>query len=320
MLNISLHLFIAESLSYVAINRVLTLLNYLQSGERFMRIFVTIPHFFREVSVDATNNSQRIGSGPERLRAVAATISALHQHFGNGICGLDHQHIKAHPVGPEGTCVLDVVICTTGNHHLLSGRPLLKPLFQHHSTDAEPLMLGFECHRLLREAQGKYDYYGYVEDDIVVHDPMFFSKRRQFDRTFGPEALLQPNRCELSIIGPIFKMYVDYRVHRSVTEAYQNIDDQPTLEMLYGDETVCFERPSYPSAGCFFLNAEQLDRWVKSPNFLDGDTSYLKNPLDSAATLSIMKTFRIYKPVLSNASFLEVVHSSTRWIGRRLRH
>jgi predicted transcriptional regulator len=135
---------------------------------------------------------------------------------------------------------------------------------------------------------------------------------------FGPDALLQPNRCELSVIGPIYKMYVDYRVHRNVTAAYQNIDEQPMFEMSYGNETVRFERPSYPSAGCFFLNAEQLDRWVKSRNFLDGDTSYLGNPLDSAATLSIMKTFRIYKAVLSNASFLEVVHTSARWIGRPL--
>jgi hypothetical protein len=113
-------------------------------------------------------------------------------------------------------------------------------------------------------------------------------------------------------------MYVDYRVDRNVTAAYQNIDEQPMLDI--GDETVRFERTSYPFAGCFFLNAEQLDQWVKSRNFLDGDTSYLGNPLDSAAALSIMKTFRIDKAVLSNASFLEVVHTSTRWIGRPLRH
>ena len=282
-----------------------------------MRIFVAIPHFFQEVAVDATNNSHRIGSGPERLRALRATVSSLHQNFGNGIGGLDHQHLIAYPAAPQGTCVLDVVICTTGKQHLLDGRPVLKPLIRHYSTIVEPLMLGFECHRLLREAQGKYDYYGYVEDDIVVRDPLFFSKRRQFDGLFGSDALLQPNRCELSVIGPIYKMYVDYRINHDATAAYQNIGEQPTLDMFYGDETIHFERPSYPSAGCFFLNAEQLDQWVKSQNFLDGDTSYLGSPLDSAATLSIMKTFRIYKAVLSNASFLEVVHFSPRWFGRQ---
>jgi hypothetical protein len=51
--------------------------------------------------------------------------------------------------------------------------------------------------KLLRDSGGGYDYYGYVEDDIVVVDPMFLHKRRLFDRTFGPYALLQPNRYRL---------------------------------------------------------------------------------------------------------------------------
>lgn len=37
--------------------------------------------------------------------------------------------------------------------------------------------------------------------------------------------------------------------------------------------------------------------------------------LDSASTLSIMKTFQIYKPVHNQAWFLEVEHASARWIG-----
>jgi len=57
-----------------------------------------------------------------------------------------------------------------------------------------------------------------------------------------------------------------------------------------------------------------LDKWVDGPYFLDGDTSYM-SPLDSAVTLSVMKTFRVYKPVLDQAWFLEVLHASPRWIG-----
>jgi hypothetical protein len=84
--------------------------------------------------------------------------------------------------------------------------------------------------------------------------------------------------------------------------------------MPFLDESVIFERASYPSAGCFFLNDEQLSILVDSPHFLDGDVSYL-SPLDSAVTLSVMKTFRIYKPALDQAWFLEVLHASPRWIG-----
>ena len=84
--------------------------------------------------------------------------------------------------------------------------------------------------------------------------------------------------------------------------------------MPFLDHSVAFERTSYPSAGCFFLNDEQLTMFVDGPHFLDGDVSYL-SPLDSAVTLSAMKTFRVYKPVLEQAWFLEVLHASPRWIG-----
>jgi hypothetical protein len=109
------------------------------------------------------------------------------------------------------------------------------------------------------------------------------------------------------------KLYVDYHLSPMRTARYQNVADRPRLDLPFLDGDVAFERTAYPSAGCFFLNADQLAVWVASPAFLDGDVSYL-SPLDSAATLSIMKTFRIYKPVLEQAWFLEVLHASPRWI------
>jgi hypothetical protein len=57
----------------------------------------------------------------------------------------------------------------------------------------------------------------------------------------------------------------------------------------------------------------QLEMWVNGPYFCDGDVSYM-SPLDSAATLSVMRTFRAYKSILDEAWFLEVLHASPRWI------
>jgi hypothetical protein len=111
----------------------------------------------------------------------------------------------------------------------------------------------------------------------------------------------------------VHKLYVDYHLSPAVTQRYQDTAREPRLEMPFLDETVAFERTSYPSAGCFFLSADQLVQWVHAPAFLDGDISYL-GPLDSAATLSVVKTFRVYKPVLEQAWFLEVMHASPRWI------
>src|SRR5579863_572388 len=97
------------------------------------------------------------------------------------------------------------------------------------------------------------------------------------------------------------------------TAAYQDVDVEPRLTLHFLDEAVIFERTTYPSAGCFFLNEDQLAIWTESAAFRERDVSYL-SPLDSAATLSVMKAFRIYKPVLDQAWFLEVLHASPRWI------
>ena len=273
-----------------------------------------MPHFFGEPIPNATNRSRLAMARTERLRALIAAICGPHQALGTGTYGLDHGQAKAwRSVKPESN-VLHMVVCTAGNAHLLDEIAGLRPLFRHQPTKAEPMLLGFECHKLLRAARGNYDYYGFIEDDVVLTDPLFFRKRRLFDQRFGEDALLQANRYEVSPTGPVYKLYVDYRLNPRVTRPYQNVEDRSMLDMDFLDEHVSFERTTYPSAGCFFLSAAQLDKWVDGPYFLDGDTSYM-SPLDSAVTLSVMKTFRVYKPVLDQAWFLEVLHASPRWIG-----
>jgi hypothetical protein len=277
-----------------------------------MRLLVAIPHFFQAADPEATNRSRQPAARAERRRALAAAISTLRQTFGASTYGLDHFRRAAWQAFPR-RYELDIVVCTVGETHLLNELPEPRPFFHHHPTAAVPEMLGFECHKLLAEARGRYDYYAYLEDDIVLNDPLFFAKRRLFDRLFAPDALLQPNRYELQHGAAVQKLYVDYRLAPARTAAYQDLAEVPRLTLPFLDEVIAFERSPYPSAGCFFLDEEQLACWVRSPAFLDGDVSYL-SPLDSAATLSVMKTFRIYKPVLDQAWFLEVLHASPRWI------
>ena len=52
--------------------------------------------------------------------------------------------------------------------------------------------------------------------------------------------------------------------------------------------------------------------------FLDGDCSFA-GPLESAASLGVMKNFRIYKPAYANAGFLEIRHLHNRYLGVALK-
>jgi hypothetical protein len=56
-----------------------------------------------------------------------------------------------------------------------------------------------------------------------------------------------------------------------------------------------------------------MEYWARQPYFLDRDVSFV-GPLESAATLGIMRTFRVYKPAAESASFLEIEHFGTAFL------
>lgn len=234
--------------------------------------------------------------------------------FGPDTVGLDHELLRMVRARREEPDRLDIIACPDGTRHLLDTLGPIEARIRHPVAEGDPQFLGFACHGLLRDNRGRYGYYGHVEDDIVVTDPIFFAKRRAFDCRFGPDALLQPTRYETDPAGPMCGLYVDWRLAERVTVPYQDLREQPELALPFADETILYERTPYPSAGCFFLDDTQLAAWAGGDDFLDRDVSY-PSPLDSAVTLSVMKQFRIYKPVPAQAAFLEVMHASPRWIG-----
>jgi hypothetical protein len=159
-----------------------------------MRVLVVIPHFFGSVAADTTNKSRQQTARAERVQALTATITWLHYSFGTAAYGLDHEQRVAWKTPNPTAHALDVIVCTNGSAHLLGELGPLAPLFHHQPAAGNPVMLGFACHAILRDACGRYDYYCYLEDDIVITDPMFLRKRASFDAQFGPSALLQPQR------------------------------------------------------------------------------------------------------------------------------
>jgi hypothetical protein len=91
------------------------------------------------------------------------------------------------------------------------------------------------------------------------------------------------------------------------------VAEKPELLGKIMNHPVTFCRAANPHSGCYFLNNRQMEHWVKQPHFLDRDTSFV-GPLESAATLGIMRTFKIYKPAPTNASFLEIQHFGTAFL------
>ncbi len=277
-----------------------------------MRILFTVPHFFKPSS-EGRYGSQRKDPQP-RLQAFTQNLTALHQLFGKSQRIIDIAQRLAFPANQPQAHEIDIVVCTTQDHHLLTQLPLPSDLYKHHPTNVEPLLLEFECQAVLQSFLGQYDYYCFIEDDLIIHDPWFFVKLNWFTQQAGDLNLLQPNRYEISPHGLVRKAYIDGDLALRVTAPFQNVQEQPELKGTIMNTPITFRRPLNPHAASYFLNANQMAYWASQPYFLDRDTSFV-GPLESAATLGIMKTFRIYKTSPEQANFFEIQHFGTGFLG-----
>lgn len=281
-----------------------------------MRILFTIAHCYNP---DGGGKYGSVRKKPQpRIEALTHCLTALHQLFGKSQLTTDYAKRLCLPANQSDDTEINIVICTTKGYHILEQVPLPSHLWTHHATNAEPMLLGFECQALLRDCVGEYDYYCFMEDDLIVHDPWFFIKLNWFTQETGDRNLLQPNRYEGSLDNRIRKTYIDGDLVPQVTAKFQDIGDRPQLTGQVMGKPVTFRRPLNPHSGCYFLNARQMTYWARQPYFLDRDTRFV-GPLESAATLGIMRTFRIYKPAPPNANFLEIQHFGSVWSEKMLR-
>ena len=246
---------------------------------------------------------------------MTACIASLHQLFGLRQCLID---LPGRTTVPANTATLatrlDVVVRTTRGSHLLERLPLPKGSYEHQSGDCEPLLLGYECHAILRDRLGGYDYYAYIEDDVILRDPWHFAKLTWFNGHLGDLALLQPNRFEVSVGGVVDKAYIDADLAPEATVQFQDVSIAPVLKSRVMEHDVRFLRASNPHSGCFFLNANQMTTWAGRPDFLDLEAAFV-GPLESAATLGVMRAFHVYKAAPKDAAFFEVEHYGTSFLG-----
>ena len=77
---------------------------------------------------------------------------------------------------------------------------------------------------------------------------------------------------------------------------FSMVDEKENMLVQHGDlGGVKFARALNPHSGFFVLSAEQFDTMSRQQHFLDMDCSFI-SPLESAATLCLLKNFSVFKP------------------------
>lgn len=283
-----------------------------------MRLLFGVVHYYK--AGDGRHGSLAPDPVP-RVAALSQLILQLQRLFGPTAASLNHMK-RCIDVVVDQPGALHLHLCTNGEAHLLDQLYALHGLFQPVACPVDdPRLLGFACQRHLAsvwaqaEAAGEpYDYVVYLEDDILITDPDFFLKLNRFNSAFSDDYLLMPNRIEtMERAGQLCRFYIDGDFNPAASEAYRRSSStQLSLEHL--GQMVTFEQPFNLHSGCFFLNRAQARIYFESGHAGVEDVSF-HGPLESAATLGMLKTFQVFKPALRSGRFLTVEHAGRNFMG-----
>ena len=275
-----------------------------------MRILLAIVHFWNP---NGGGQHQSLRSDPKpRIKALEHQLLSLRR------LGTNHSYLHmgdkaVYPANLRMRHNIDICIVTDGVHHVLNQiNPEFTDTYRH--VIVSPIdgkRLGFEAQKFLEGSLlPEYDYFGYLEDDLIINDSSFFDKLNWFNSLMGDSCVLLPQRVEFSDTPHcVDRFYIDGPL--DATELRQIIPHPgPVRVTSYLGRDIAFESPLNPHAGCFFLTHDQLKRWIDSSYWQDGDVSFV-SPLESAATLGISKIFNLFKPCLENAGWFEIQHYGT---------
>ncbi len=272
-----------------------------------MRVLLALAHYFKgeENPRHASTDERRRGQRADVLKRV---IDSWCGTFGAtawlNIAARRFEQLR----GVVDT--LDIAVMTNGTDHLLDEAHARARGVRHVTVVLDnPRMLGFAARRLFADNRNGYDLFCYSEDDLRVADPGFVSKIMEFQDALGPKRVLMPNRFEWNPAGPALKTWVDGDLRPALLAQWQ--EGLPDEEFLRLGRTT-FRRATNPHSGFFAVTAAQLAYWMGQPHFAENDCSFI-SPLESAATLGLLRTFPIYKAFGPDAGFLEIEHLDTRF-------
>ena len=138
------------------------------------KVFAAVAHI---TSVEESKNPEK---GAEKIERLRHTIDGLLTSF-------------AH-------CDLTIAIQTLPNRNVTAYLPeyQIKCIQIQDGPECDPMFVGFRLQEEFVERVEKFDWFLFIEDDIVLYDAFVLEKLEKFNLQSGYEkAILFPNRCEM---------------------------------------------------------------------------------------------------------------------------
>lgn len=284
-----------------------------------LRVRVVMPHYFREQQEGSGYGSgrrgQRLARGLALGRALHALL-ALQRSEQDLVLNIGKRHLdQTPPLSSGGQTLaplrLELNVFTHGGHALAEILALFGGQIRLHSVELEdPRTLALAARDFLIAAEPAVDLHLYLEDDLVIDDPLFLDKQHWFLQRCSHRAVLMPHRQEripgrggqrLLVDGPLSEQFIGRFT-------------KPRAEVARGrfwtGEEVSFDRSANPHSGLFCLSRPQVEQLRGTELPREGFVS----PLETAATLTVLQHFDVLKPSLANRQFLRVEHGHPSFI------
>ncbi|NJO77224.1 MAG: hypothetical protein HC827_01020 [Cyanobacteria bacterium RM1_2_2] len=200
-------------------------------------------------------------------------------------------------------CELTILVSTLPRRHIVDFLPkyqkdsvqlLLEP-------DCDPMYVGFRVQDEFVKQINDFDWFLFIEDDIVLHDSLLLEKLERFNQNCGrPDAVLLPNRYEM---WEGKKNYIDLTIDTRI--AWNRLS-------LIEIEGIKYAECTNPHSAFYCLSQAQMKVWMQSGQSWKYQ-DVMVGPLESAATFCLLECFSLYKPHPANLYFLEVRHHDTKY-------
>jgi hypothetical protein len=173
-------------------------------------------------------------------------------------------------------------------------------------TNCDPMFVEFKAQDEFIQCVDDFDWFLFIEDDILVQDSCFLDKLTCFNQHSGNlHNLLMPHRFEMWNGS---NTYIDFSYSDRDKTASFRCNSLSTIQI--GDTK--FSEFQNPHSAIYCLSQSQLRAWMKSGRFWAGQ-EIMVGPLESAATFCLAECFSLYKPHPDNLHFLEVEHWDTKY-------
>ncbi|WP_320675984.1 hypothetical protein [Prochlorococcus sp. MIT 1300] len=278
-----------------------------------MKVLLTIPHVFAPLKGSLYSSQNELKRGLKTKALHSATVGNIDRHskrhWIHASLGLG-KSIVTRELSTNLGVDIRVEVFTPSKATLASELEtnISIHLYEPNCTDYQQIPLIASRHLL--EQAPHYDLLGYMEDDILIEDPEFFSKILYFEKCSDGSHVFIPHRCE-NIPGK-GDVILSGDPDGGRPDLFWDTGELINIPWPLGERK--FYRATNPHSGCYFLTKTQASKalayWEAhnwTPDF------ELSGPLEQAGSGLLLPIFKVMKPIPEHYRFLMVRHQDRLW-------